>query len=286
MTDPFTVDRKYDSSSTSDSEASISPRPRNRKKTYQDGIVEGAAGGAAYAVADRDRKYGRSSDDGRSRNGASTAVATRTNNGTVSTRDTKSTNNDHDSDSDSSSSVCSSSEDERRRRKARRSEFITAGLAAVATIHATGGVINSLKARDQRWEEVRSGEMTVEEAKKQQNKARLQDLAAVGIAALGIKGAYSKWQGTKAQHDNYKNTKKEKSERHQKRERKREKMELKARGADPKLAYQDRPRGDRPKYSRTYSESVPDLGRGAQKDYDEYPRYNDGNPYGGYRNGR
>lgn len=73
-------------------------------------------------------------------------------------------------------------------------EYLTAGLAAVATIHAAHGVYASIEARDKRREDVARGEITTEEARKKKNKARLHDAAAIGIAALGIKGAYSEWQ--------------------------------------------------------------------------------------------
>ena len=43
--------------------------------------------------------------------------------------------------------------------------------------------------------------MTPQEARKKKNKARVQDAAAIGIAALGIKGAYSEWKEMKEQRD-------------------------------------------------------------------------------------
>ena len=73
-------------------------------------------------------------------------------------------------------------------------EYLTAGLAAVATIHAAHSVYSSMEARDKRHLEVMKGELSPEEARKRKHKARIQDAAAIGIAALGIKGAYSEWQ--------------------------------------------------------------------------------------------
>ena len=126
------------------------------------------------------------------------------------------------SSSESSSDVCSSSEDERRTKKARGKEFLTAGLAAVATIHAAQGVYKSMEARDKRHEEVAKGEMSPEEARKLKNKARLQDAAAIAIAALGIKGAYSEWQEVQEHREELLQQKKERAERHEKRLRKAE----------------------------------------------------------------
>lgn len=127
------------------------------------------------------------------------------------------------SSSSSSSDVCSSSEDERRIKKARGKEFLTAGLAAVATIHAAQGVYKSMEARDKRHEEVAKGEMSPEEARKLKNKARLQDAAAIAIAGLGIKGAYSEWQEVQEHRHELAEEQKEKEKRHEKRLRKAEK---------------------------------------------------------------
>lgn len=127
------------------------------------------------------------------------------------------------SSSSSSSDVCSSSEDERRIKKARGKEFLTAGLAAVATIHAAQGVYKSMEARDKRHEEVAKGEMSPEEARKLKNKARLQDVAAIAIAGLGIKGAYSEWQEVQEHRQELAEEQKEKQKRHEKRLRKAEK---------------------------------------------------------------
>jgi hypothetical protein len=93
-----------------------------------------------------------------------------------------------ESDSDS---LGSSSGDERRIKKMKGKQFLTTGLAAVATIHAAHNVYQSVEKRNARHKAVKEGEMTPEEAKKLKMKARLQDAASIGIAALGIKGAYS-----------------------------------------------------------------------------------------------
>jgi hypothetical protein len=95
------------------------------------------------------------------------------------------------SDTSSESSLGSSDEDERNVRKAKGKQLLTAGLAAVATIHAAHNVYQSMEKRDARRKAVEEGEMSPEEAKKLKMKAQLQDVASIGIAALGIKGALS-----------------------------------------------------------------------------------------------
>ncbi|KAI4176144.1 MAG: hypothetical protein LQ343_001188 [Gyalolechia ehrenbergii] len=125
--------------------------------------------------------------------------------------------------SDSSSDVCSSSEDDRRQKKMKGKEYLTAGLAAVATIHAAHGLYSSMEARDKRHAEVAKGEMSPEEAGRLRRKAQLQDAAAIGIAALGIKGAYSEWQGVQEQRKQVLQEKSEQAKRHEKREKRRSK---------------------------------------------------------------
>ncbi|KAL8910630.1 MAG: hypothetical protein Q9171_004085 [Xanthocarpia ochracea] len=122
--------------------------------------------------------------------------------------------------SSSSSDVISSSEEERRQKKMKGKEFLTAGLAAVATIHAAHGLYSSMEARDKRHAEVAKGEMAPEEAAKLRRKAHLQDAAAVGIAALGIKGAYSEWQEVQESRKVLANEKAEREKRHEKRMKK------------------------------------------------------------------
>lgn len=83
---------------------------------------------------------------------------------------------------------------EKTRKHMRGKEIITASLATVATIHAAHGVYSSMEAHEKRHKLVAEGEMSPEEARKKQTKAWIQDAAAVGIAALGIKGAFSEWK--------------------------------------------------------------------------------------------
>lgn len=93
-----------------------------------------------------------------------------------------------------SSSTVSTTDLEKQRRKTRTKELLTAGLATVATIHAAHGVYNSMVASEKRHKMVLEGEMSPEEARKRKSKNMLQDAAAVGIAALGIKSAFSEWK--------------------------------------------------------------------------------------------
>ena len=81
-----------------------------------------------------------------------------------------------------------------------------------------------MEARDKRHLEVAKGEISPEEARKLKNKARLQDAAAIGIAALGIKGAYSEWQEVQEHRAELAEQKKERQRRHEKRLKKAEKM--------------------------------------------------------------
>ena len=112
----------------------------------------------------------------------------------------------------------SSSEEEKERKKMGHKQLITAGLASVATIHAAQSVYKSVEGRRIRQKEVAKGEMSPQEARKKKNKARLQDAAAIGIAALGIKGAYSEWKETKELRDEAHEFDKKRAERHARRE--------------------------------------------------------------------
>ena len=123
----------------------------------------------------------------------------------------------HGSQSSSEDDV-SSSEEERERKKMGHKQLITAGLASVATIHAGQSVYKSIEGRRRHAAEVASGEMTPEEARKKKNKARLQDAAAIGIAALGIKGAYSEWKEMKEQREEVHEFDIKRAERHARRE--------------------------------------------------------------------
>ncbi|KAF2704507.1 hypothetical protein K504DRAFT_461269 [Pleomassaria siparia CBS 279.74] len=114
---------------------------------------------------------------------------------------------------------------EQKRKKLRGKEYITAGLATVATIHAAHGVYSSMEASEGRRKLVSEGEMTPEEARKRKSKNMLQDAAAVGIAALGIKSAFSEWKEMTEQRKDVK----ELETRRRKRRKARERREKEAR---------------------------------------------------------
>ena len=128
-------------------------------------------------------------------------------------------------DSSSSGSSTATTDMEEKRKKLRGKELITAGLATVATIHAAHGVYASMVASEKRRKLVGEGEMTPEEARKRKSKNMLQDAAAVGIAALGIKSAYSEWKEMNEQRHSVK----ELEQRRRKKRKQRERQEREAR---------------------------------------------------------
>jgi hypothetical protein len=101
----------------------------------------------------------------------------------------------------------SSSEDERRVRKIKGKEILTAGLAAVATINAGAKVYSSLEATHRRHRAVREGKITQNEADKQKHRARFQEAAAIGMAALGIKALMGNWKDVNKAHKSLKEQK-------------------------------------------------------------------------------
>lgn len=162
---------------------------------------------------------------------------------------------DSDSDSDSSSDGISSAEEERTEKKMRGKEFLTAGLASVATIHAAHSVYKSVDNRKKRSKLVKKGVMSPEESRKLKNKARLQDAAAVSIAAIGIKGAVSEWKEMNEQRVELREFSNKRVERHEKRLHK----------LEEKMARHE-----------NHRRSTPNLN---QQFYESGPRYQDGNPY-------
>ena len=118
----------------------------------------------------------------------------------------------------SSEDDVSSSEEEKERKQLGKRQLITAGLASVATIHAAQSVYKSVEGRKQRRKEVAKGEISPEEARRKKNRGRLQDAAAIGVAALGIKGAYGEWKEMKEQRDEAREFDIKRAERHARRE--------------------------------------------------------------------
>ena len=124
------------------------------------------------------------------------------------------------SSNSSSDDDCSSSEDERRQKKMRGKEWLTAGLASVATVHAAHNVYQSYENRQKRLKLVKEGEMSPAEAKKLKNKARFQDAASIGIAAIGIKSAVSEWKEVNEKRHEFSEFEKKRQKRHERRLRK------------------------------------------------------------------
>ena len=112
-------------------------------------------------------------------------------------------------------------EELKKQKKMRGKEFLTAGLATIATIHAVHGVHSSMEAGKVRHKKVMEGRMSTEEARRLKSKAILQDAAAVGIAALGVKGTISEWKEVNEQRHQMKESKNRLAE---KRERRRQKL--------------------------------------------------------------
>lgn len=302
--------RRYESSSDSDSDSDSSPPPRqkdrHRRNTVGDAALEGAAAAGVYSSArasenknTRGSDYSQSSyrdndegNGGRSRNKTKDKSKVKSNDKSKDKskdKNKKVDSSDEDSGDDSSSMV-PSSEDERLQKHMRAKELLTAGLAAVATVHAASGVYNSMEARDKRMEKLREGKISPEEARKERTKALVQDFAAVGVAALSIKGAMSKWQGATELHRTRKQHKQAKAERHQKKLEKASTYNEKSNnGGSQSNSGSQMAKSQRPGYNRSYSRSEPDLSRqpynaphsGTPGRYVP-AQYRDDNPYGPY----
>lgn len=180
--------RRSPSNSSADSYVPSRTRRRDRGRSPRSDTGSTRQTGAA---GDRDREVARGSKTP----GASSVAAGEA--GPLARRNPNNGNenghpNGHDGNVSSDSS--STTDMEKTRKHMRGKELITAGLATVATIHAAHGVYSSMEAHEKRHRLVAEGEMSPEEARKKQTKAWIQDAAAVGIAALGIKGAFSEWK--------------------------------------------------------------------------------------------
>lgn len=155
-----------------------------------------------------------------------------------------------DPETDSDSDLGSSSGEERDVKKSRKKTVLTGALATVATIHAGHSIQQSMEKRNARRKALEEGDISPAQARREKNRARLQDAASVGIAALGIKGAYSEWQSLRTSNQEI-NEKKETMERHRaKREARRRKSAMMAAqsyreggytGSMPNLASSDTP---------------------------------------------
>ncbi|EPS32172.1 hypothetical protein PDE_07132 [Penicillium oxalicum 114-2] len=144
----------------------------------------------------RDHRRGRGSRDVgryRSANGSRapppvSASASRRGRGAGSTTRHSSSSSESDSD------LGDSDNDKKTKKKMKRDLLLTSGLATVATIHAAHGAYQSVEKRKKRMEQVKKGEISPEEARRRRLKANTVDAVSIGLAALGIKGAYGEWK--------------------------------------------------------------------------------------------
>ncbi|KAI0183976.1 hypothetical protein EV127DRAFT_251258 [Xylaria flabelliformis] len=164
------------------------------------------------------------------------------------------------SSSVSSSDLGDSDTDRKTHSKLRKKQFITAGLATVATIHAAHNVYASMEKRNARHRAVQEGKLSPQEAKKLKAKAIMQDAASVGIAALGIKGALSEVKEAREQTKSVHEWKQERERRHQKR------IERLKRANDDH-------------YGRSRDDGWATSSAPQERRYNDVPQYADGNPY-------
>ncbi|KAM3457487.1 hypothetical protein NHJ6243_007761 [Beauveria neobassiana] len=130
------------------------------------------------------------------------------------------------SDYESDTDLGDSDDDERRAKKMRGKQLITSGLAGVATIHAAHEVFENLEKRKARQKAVKSGQLSKGDARKLKTKALIKDATAVGIAALGIKGAFTSVKEAKELQHECKSFQLEKARRHERREKRRKRQEM------------------------------------------------------------
>lgn len=119
--------------------------------------------------------------------------------------------------STSSSQLGSSTDEEHSIKKMQRKKWLAAGFATIATIHAGSKVYSNLQAHDKRVIQVAKGELSPEDAHQQARKSRWQDAAAIGLAALGVKGAISEWKEMAEEHEEHKKMCEQHEEMHKRR---------------------------------------------------------------------
>lgn len=257
-------DKSKDRGRGYDSDGSRSPGPRKRSNSVSAFITKGLdRGKAALGIQPDDNRRGSGPSRGnydddrvarRSQRGYDDGYAPRPRGGGGEEQ-----NKEHDSSTD-----YSSEEEVRKQKKMHTKELITASLATVATIHAAHSLYQTREKRVKRQEQFEQGKISKEEEEKFKRKGYLQDAASVGIAALGIKGAYSEWKETKEQREEYHKSCEELEVKRQKRRAKEERLQHGGGGSSG---------GGGSRYSE------PNMN---QRYLDNYgPRYNDGNPYSG-----
>ena len=236
-------------------------RPGNRRRTSSMADMRSARGGGAVVPYNRRRGNDDASDSEgsvppRSRVRARSAASNKSRRRRGSSSSSK-----------SSSDLGSTSAEEKECRKQARKKWITGALASVATIHAVSKVYTSIENHDKRAEEVRAGTLSPEKAHKLGRQARWQDAAAIGIAALGIKGAISEWKELKEENEHHLELLEKHEEQHH---RKRLEHERRRRARDNGGYYKGRDgnwyyNGNQPQRSTT-------SGGGSLKSYDEPER--------------
>ncbi|OAX77838.1 hypothetical protein ACJ72_07859 [Emergomyces africanus] len=108
--------------------------------------------------------------------------------------------NGNGTDTDSDSPYLSTDEEKRTHKKLRRREIVTTGLATLATVHAGHSIVKSLKKREERNAQLREGEISPDEARRQRTKNNLKDVASVAVAAIGIKSTVDEWKDAAHHH--------------------------------------------------------------------------------------
>ncbi|CAI7675719.1 unnamed protein product [Penicillium manginii] len=176
---------------------------RHHDRDHRDRDRERDSRYSGYSDSDSDTEYGRgysrrgrgSRDVGRTRslNGGRTPQPPRSGGTTGKTKSAITARGGSPS-SDSDSDLGDSSDEKKTQKKMKRDMLLTSGLATVATIHAGHSVYGSVNKRKKRMAQLKSGEISAEEARKQRMKANALDVASIGLAALGIKGAYGEWK--------------------------------------------------------------------------------------------
>ncbi|EEH21077.1 hypothetical protein PABG_03308 [Paracoccidioides brasiliensis Pb03] len=144
---------------------------------------------------------------------------------------------------DSDFSSLSTDTEERTRKKLLRREVLTTGLATIATVHAGHGVVKSLKKRKERIAQLRDGEISADEARRQRAKNNMKDAASIALAAIGIKGVVDEWKDAANHHaekNSFKANLKYRREMREMRERGMERQR-RARSWSPDDRYERRP---------------------------------------------
>ncbi|KAJ5459267.1 hypothetical protein N7530_011211 [Penicillium desertorum] len=169
----------------------------------------------------------------------------------------------HGSSSESDSDLGDSSDEKKKRKKLKRDMLMTGGLASVATIHAAHSIYGSMEKRKERQKQLKEGEITPEEARRHRMKANTKDAVSIGLAALGIKGAYSEWKEVMEKSKENTHFREECAQRAVRRERRR----ARSQGAPSRHRWPD---------EIEYAPSTND----SRSDHTIF--YHDGNPYGAH----